>query len=100
MDLRLTKQTLTNKEIEYQEKITLIENDKSQLEHRLQQANHTLDLADSHLRQEIEKIKTNLEQKYKRRFEHDLKQLRQQLMAEFDIQNKPIATSQSELELE
>jgi len=100
MDLRLTKQMLTSKENEYQEKIALIENEKSQLEHRLQQANHALDLADSHLKQEIEKIKTNLEQKYKRRYEHDLKQLRQQLTAELDMQNKPIATSQSKLELE
>jgi hypothetical protein len=58
-----------------------------------------LNLADSHLKQEIEKIKLNLEQEYNRRYErdqkqhqYDLNQLRQQLTNEFEKQklNIPI----------
>ena len=100
MDLRLTKEMLTNKEndynqlqkqlselnqtlqekeIEYREKILSIENDKTQFEQRLQEANRALNLADSHLKQEIEKIKSSLEQEYNRRYERDHKQHQQEL---------------------
>ncbi len=65
-----------------------VDAEKCQLEQRLQEANRALDLADSHLKQEIEKIKTSLEQKYTRLYErdqkqhqHELHQLRQQLIS-------------------
>ena len=70
-----------------------IETEKSQCEQRLQEANRALNLADSHLKQEIEKIKTGLEQEYNRRYDRDqkqhqqdLSQLRQQLTGEFEKQ--------------
>jgi chromosome segregation ATPase len=110
MDLRLAKEMLTNKEnefnqtlqakeAEYHERFLSIETEKTQLEQRLQEANRALNLADSHLKQEIEKIKISLEQEYNRRYERDqkqhqqdLNQLRQQLTNEFEKQklNTPI----------
>ena len=66
MDLRLTKEMLMKKETDYQ-----------QLEQRLDEVNRALTLADSHLQEEIEKIKINLEQEYNRRYERDQKQLLQ-----------------------
>ena len=63
------------------------------MEQRLQDANQALDLADSHLEKEIEKIKLSLEQEYNRRYEqdqkqhqHDLQQSRQALTKEIEKQ--------------
>ncbi|UJR09139.1 hypothetical protein I4U23_013386 [Adineta vaga] len=88
---------LKDKEIEYREKLLSIQTEKNQFEQRLQEANRALNLADNHLKQEIEKIKISLEQEYNRRYERDqkqhqqeLNQLRQQLTNEFEQQQKPI----------
>ncbi len=72
-------QTIQDKEIEYREKLLSIETEKNQFEQRLQEANRALNLADSHLKQEIEKIKISLEQEYNRRYERDQKQHQQDL---------------------
>lgn len=74
LDLRLAKELLTKKETEHQ-----------QLEQRFEEVNRALSLADSHLQEEIEKIKNTLEQEYNRRYERDQKQL-QQLNIELDKQ--------------
>jgi len=118
MDLRLTKEMLTNKEndhhqlqkqfselnqklqdkeIEYREKILSIENEKTQLDTRLQEANRALNLADSHLKQEIDKIKASLEQEYNRRYDRDQKQHQHelnQLRMDFEQQKKSITSEQ------
>lgn len=79
-----------------------LENEKNQFEQRLQEANRALDLADSHLQQEIEKIKLSLEQEYNRRYDrdykqhqHDLNQLRQQLTNDFEKQKALLINTQS-----
>jgi epidermal growth factor receptor substrate 15 len=119
MDLRLAKEMLTNKEnefnqtlqakeAEYHERFLSIETEKTQLEQRLQEANRALNLADSHLKQEIEKIKTSLEQEYNRLYErnqkqhqHDLHQLKQQLTNEFNKQrSNNSAINQSNISLQ
>jgi len=61
-------------EHDYREKLKSLEAEKYELEQRLQEANQALDLADSHLQQEIEKIKLNLEQEYNRRYANNQKQ--------------------------
>lgn len=83
----------------YREKLVSLEAEKNGVEQRLQSAHRALDLADSHLKQEIEKIKTSLEQEYNHLYEHDQKkhqqelhQLHQQLTNEF---NKQRSTSPS-----
>ena len=70
-----------------------LETEKSEIVQRLEEANRALNFADSHLKQEIEKIKISLEQEYNRRYERDqkqhqqdLNQLRQQLTNEFEKQ--------------
>jgi vacuolar-type H+-ATPase subunit E/Vma4 len=76
-------------EAEYREQLLALNDEKCQVEQRLQEANQALDLADSHLQEEIEKIKTNLEQEYNRRYERDHKQHQhdlQQLTNEFNKQ--------------
>ena len=74
MDLRLAKEMLSKKETEHH-----------QLEQRLEEVNRALSLADSHLQEEIEKIKNTLEQEYNRRYDRDQKQL-QQLNIELEKQ--------------
>ncbi len=93
-NLRLFLFIKQEKDVEYREKILIIQTEKSQFEQRLQETNRALNLADSHLKQEIEKIKSSLEQEYNRRYERDqkqhqqdLNQLRQQLTNEFEKQN-------------
>ncbi|CAF1253495.1 unnamed protein product [Adineta steineri] len=103
LELNQTKlKDLQEKEIEYHDKFVSIQTEKNQFEQRLQEANRALNLADSHLKQEIEKIKLNLEQEYNRRYErdqkqhqNDLQQLRQQLTNDFEKQktNLPIIQS-------
>ncbi|CAF4368109.1 unnamed protein product, partial [Adineta steineri] len=66
-------------EHEYEEKILSLESEKCKFEQRLQEANQALDLADSHLQQEIEKIRLSLEQEYNRRYEHDQRQHQHEL---------------------
>ncbi|CAF1465550.1 unnamed protein product, partial [Adineta ricciae] len=70
---------LKDKEVECREKLLSIQTEKNQFEQRLQEANRALNLADSHLKQEIEKIKASLEQEYSRRYERDQKQHQQEL---------------------
>jgi chromosome segregation ATPase len=93
---------LQDKEAEYRDKLLSIQTEKSQFEHRLQEANRALSLADSHLKQEIEKIKISLEQEYNRRYDRDQKQhqqemqqLRQQLTNEFEKQRTVMPVMQS-----
>ena len=67
------------------------------MEERLYESNRALDLADSHLQQEIEKIKISLEQDYNRRYEVDQKQHQhelQRLQQEFtsDINKQRVST--------
>jgi C4-dicarboxylate-specific signal transduction histidine kinase len=66
-------------ELQFREKLISLETEKCQFEQRLQEANRALSLADSHLKQEIEKIKIGLEQEYNRRYERDHKQHQQDL---------------------
>ncbi|UJR37060.1 hypothetical protein I4U23_029765 [Adineta vaga] len=78
---------------EYNDKISILETEKRQLEQRLYESNRALDLADSHLQQEVEKIKRSLEQEYNRQYEldqkqhqHEIQQLRQELTNEIEKQ--------------
>ncbi|CAF0850375.1 unnamed protein product [Adineta ricciae] len=80
-------------EHEYRDKLFYLENEKRQLEERLYESNRALDLADSHLQQEIEKIKNSLEEDYNRRYEldqkqhqHELQRLRQEFTSDIDKQ--------------
>jgi septation ring formation regulator EzrA len=89
----------------YDEHISMLETNKRQCDERLQDANRALALADCHLKQEIEKIKNNLEQDYNRMYEHDqikhrneLEQLRQQLTDEFDKQKSNWSTSAQDID--
>lgn len=70
----------------YQERLKSLEMENVQVNQRLQEANRAVDLADVHLRKEIEKIQLSLEQEYSRRYDrehkqhkHELDKLRQQL---------------------
>ncbi|CAF1662881.1 unnamed protein product [Rotaria magnacalcarata] len=93
---------IQEKEITYREKLAALETEKTQCEQRLQEVNRALNLADSHLEQEIEKIKISLEQEYNRRYErdhkqyqHDMNQLRQQLTNDFEKQKNLMPNNQS-----
>ncbi|CAF1243822.1 unnamed protein product [Adineta ricciae] len=92
-------------EHEYRDKLFYLENEKRQLEERLYESNRALDLADSHLQQEIEKIKISLEQEYNRRYEldqkqheHELQRLRQEFTSGIDkqrVSTVPVASTKT-----
>lgn len=84
-----------------------MEAEKNEVEQRLQEANRALNLADSHLKQEIEKIKLSLEQEYNHLYERDqknhqqdLQQLRQQLTNEFNRQRSTSPSTNSLQDIE
>ncbi|CAF3549990.1 unnamed protein product [Adineta steineri] len=77
--LRSPLPTIQDTEHEYDEKILSLESEKCKFEQRLREANQALDLADSHLQQEIQKIRLSLEQEYNRRYEHDQRQHQHEL---------------------
>ena len=88
--------------MKHREKLMFLNVENSHLERCLQEANQALKLADSHLQQEIGKIKLNLEREYNRRLEHDrrqhqyeLSQLRERLTSETEKQR--LVTSPSQL---
>jgi hypothetical protein len=85
-------------EHDYHEKLNSLEAEKSELEQRLKEANQALDLADSHLQQEIEKIKFNLEQEYNRRYEHDQKQHQHNLLPKEIEKQQSINSSDNSLQ--
>ena len=90
-------------ELEYSEKLISLDTEKMSIMNNVyKKLIEHLILADSHLQQEIEKIKLSLEQEYNRRYErdqkqhqHDLYQLRQQLTNETDKQSIIYFTNQS-----
>ena len=63
----------------YVEKLNGLETDKRQLQDRLKEAERAVELADAHLKKEIEKIQLSLEQEYSRRYDRDHKQHQQEL---------------------
>ena len=80
-----------------------LDREKLEVEQRLEEANRALDLADSHIKQEIEKIKLSLEQEYKRRYERDYKQHQyelQQLKNEFHKQQANNSSNSTLQEIE